>query len=462
MRLDARTTPESLHGAGGTTAFVAKRVALLLAALWSTAAAATPSLQMAGPTQDGSSVIVSALSADGSTVASRSLVPIVIEGVRTWQTTSHLWTREDGLRTLDATGPHAPDPLTFVPHALSGDGSKVVGSQDGRPVLWERGVGTTVLAGLAAGTEGGTAHGISADGRYIVGTYHDGGTYESARLTTLGTYVIDVLPSRVPVRWDTMDGSLEALSTTRGLAYDVSNDGVAVGTIELLEESAFPSVAYRWDETRGLQLVPNTLDVSLGEPIADVGGISDDGTTIVGQNFASLGIPGLPELAFPGYLWQGDPGNGDTLPLDGMSLILPPRPEDLPFRIHVEANAVSSDGSTVVGGYRSVDAAGRIVPFVWTREAGLRDLGALLESMGVSTEQWDLYEATAVSADGRTIIGHGRFVDERGRRRETVWIAVIPEPSTALLLGGGLAGLAARRKSLQSAPTALRHGTRAC
>jgi len=60
---------------------------------------------------------------------------------------------------------------------------------------------------------------------------------------------------------------------------------------------------------------------------------------------------------------------------------------------------------------------------------------------------WDLLEATGVSADGRTIFGTGyqdvpRSGSSNPRRYAVQWVAVIPEPSTALLLGLGLLGLA--------------------
>lgn len=421
-------------------------VVLATVSLFGAPAAAAPSLQIGASTERGASVFYNALSGDGATVASRSLVHVVVDGTRRFQLASYLWTRQEGLSRIDAFGAEAPDPLTFVPHALSGDGAKIVGSENGVPVLWERGVGTTELAGLAMGTEGGAAHGISADGQHIVGTYHDGGFYESSRLLPDGTYAIDVLPSRVPVRWDASGQIVEALSPTRGLAFDVSNDGVAVGSIDLLEESAFPAVAFRWDETRGTQLIPELTSQSPAQPSSDVGGISDDGTTLVGQTVTDIEIAGLPSTNFPAYLWNGDPGEAAMLPLDGMEAIFPADTQGYPFRITMTANDVSADGSTVVGGYRSPDAAGLTVPFVWTRAAGFQDLGQLLESMGVSTEDWTLYEATHVSADGKTISGQGRWLDERRASRDTVWVAVIPEPSTALLLGGGLAWLASGRK----------------
>ena len=81
-------------------------------------------------------------------------------------------------------------------------------------------------------------------------------------------------------------------------------------------------------------------------------------------------------------------------------------------------------------------------PFIWTEARGLEDLEVLLRSLGVSMDEWSLSEVLDVSADGRTILGTGRGP---GSALTQIWVAVIPEPSTALLLGAGLACLATRR-----------------
>jgi len=76
--------------------------------------------------------------------------------------------------------------------------------------------------------------------------------------------------------------------------------------------------------------------------------------------------------------------------------------------------------------------------FIWDPEIGMRSLGAYLESLGVDLGGWDLWSATGISADGKTIVGYG----ENPLHQEEAFIAVIPEPATAVLVGFGLAGLA--------------------
>ncbi len=128
------------------------------------------------------------------------------------------------------------------------------------------------------------------------------------------------------------------------------------------------------------------------------------------------------------------------LPIAGLTTIVPPVVEELVSWPQAMATAVSADGSTIVGAYQPADQSNSadFRPFVWTRERGLQDLEVLLASLGVETNGWWLQEATGVSADGRTLIGNGRILSELGHPHAFVWIAVIPEPSTALLVGAGL------------------------
>ena len=69
-------------------------------------------------------------------------------------------------------------------------------------------------------------------------------------------------------------------------------------------------------------------------------------------------------------------------------------------------------------------------------------------AVGPVLSGWTLLAATGVSDNGVTIVGHG--INPSGESE--AWIAVVPEPSTALLLGLGIAGLAAMRRSRARPP----------
>ena len=73
----------------------------------------------------------------------------------------------------------------------------------------------------------------------------------------------------------------------------------------------------------------------------------------------------------------------------------------------------------------------------------MRSLQDVLEAdLGLDLTGWKLRSARGVSDDGLTIAGWG--TNPSGSIE--AWIAVIPEPSTALLLASGLAALAVRRR----------------
>jgi len=412
-----------------------------LAGAFPRAVSATPSLVAILPPATFSRFLDPVLSGDGTTV------------VGTWRRynqdpfeaeyRSYVWTREDGLRTLDQLGPDAPDYTQFVTSGVSGDGSRIVGSIDDEHFVWQRGVGTIALPGLPAGTSGVRAVGISDDGRYVVGSAHDGGTWEQVGTAPGGGVYVIENPRHVPVRWDLEEGSVTALSTLRGIALDVSDDGIAVGELQVEIPGIVPiAAAFRWDPIHGDQQVPTGWSELFLGFNDDVTAISADGTTLVGRNRDDAPEGYWSPYVERAYSWSGDPGSGELLPAEGLSMIDSPIvPNDLN---RVQAVGVSADGSTIVGNY---GGSASLRPFVWTQEAGFQDLKVLLATFGISSDSWLSFTATGVSADGKTIVGSGFYRNPAGGSLFATWVAVIPEPSTALLLGLGLSmlGVASRQ-----------------
>ena len=68
--------------------------------------------------------------------------------------------------------------------------------------------------------------------------------------------------------------------------------------------------------------------------------------------------------------------------------------------------------------------------FLWTSDGGMQNLRELLIAGGATgLTGWRLTQASAISADGRTIVGSGR----NPAGNPEAWAATIPEPSTLTL-----------------------------
>lgn len=110
---------------------------------------------------------------------------------------------------------------------------------------------------------------------------------------------------------------------------------------------------------------------------------------------------------------------------------------------------VSADGRVIVGssatGISSPDGVlmmDSTTAFIWDSEHGMRSLPEVLTNeYGLDLHGWELWQATAISADGRTIVGDGASPDGYYR----TWIAHIPEPSMTLLAWCALALMFRRR-----------------
>ncbi len=219
-----------------------------------------------------------------------------------------------------------------------------------------------------------------------------------------------------------VDGTPEPLGDLPGggtdtRAFALSGDGAIVvgyGTSDLGRE------AFRWDSG----VLAGLGDLSGGVFQSEAMGISQDGSTIVGYGTSDFGRQairwrnGVMEVLADDF----PTGSGGTI-----------------------ARAASGDGSTIVG---SDDGA----PFIWSEDLGMRDLRVVLTALGVDVsalEQQGLFfgDAIDVSSDGKTILGQGWRSRAFEPIQSVIWLAVIPEPSTALLIAIGLIGLSAVRRA---------------
>ncbi len=325
---------------------------------------------------------------------------------------------------------------------VSGDGSVVVGYGDSanssnEAFRWTAGGGIEGLGDLAGGLFLSEASSISADGSTIVGFSYSANGREAFRWTA----------SEDMVDLGDLPGSF------RSMANGVSADGsVIVGY-----SFGSNSMAFYWTNNGGMVPLGNGSDyVNLS-----VEAISSDGLTVIGQGgshaarwtaqegMVSLGLlPGVTSGNSYAYDVSAD---GSVIVGDSSSLVALHNEAfrwtsdagmiglGLPDGAYSsKANGVSADGSIVVGYFYDGD----VKAFIWDSINGMRDIADILAAEGIDMTGWELDGASAVSADGRFIVGTG--YNPAGDRE--AWIAEIPEPATLSLLGVGFFALLRRRR----------------
>lgn len=348
-----------------------------------------------------------------------------------------------------------PGEQTSKANGVSSDGSVVVGiSGTASAFMWENGLMTDLGSPYPdAEYSGGEATSASADGSVIVGTGLDfisateAFRWENGQMVGLGDLIGDPDSSwgiyshatGVSADGSVIVGYSQSINPEGTDAFRWEN-GTMIGLGDLLSEPSivysqatgvsadgsivvgycgaeFGNEAFRWEDDTMVGL-GNLLSLP-GAVDSYAAGISADGSVIVGHCMSEEGIQA--------FRWEDD----EMFGLGGLD----------PNGIDSYATAVSADGSTIVG--RSVTGSDGYQAFIWDEDNGMRSLREVLENdCGLDLDDWLLVEATGVSADGLTIVGHGLSSDGEG-----AWIATIPEPATLLLLGLGSLVLLKRRRA---------------
>ena len=198
-------------------------------------------------------------------------------------------------------------------------------------------------------------------------------------------------------------------------AWGVSADGAVV--VGWAKNESGQRRAFRWTVDGGMQ---DLGDLGGGGGVAY--GVSADGSVVVGMatNAAER---------YRAFRWTEE-GMQDLGDLGG---------------IWSWAYGVSADGAVVVGWAHN--AAWQARAFRWTAAGGMEDLNRTYASL--LTPGSVLWEARAISPDGRYIVGRGW--NAATGRWEAFLLDTVPEPASLMALSAGLVGLLGlrRRRSKQ-------------
>lgn len=318
-------------------------------------------------------------------------------------------------------------------YGVSGDGLVVVGSADQwgseYAFRWTSSEGMVKLGTLWGDTDS-RALGVNADGSLVVGASFQGTSTRAFRWTPAegmsnlggsrawgvsadGQVVVGESGSRA-VRWTAAAG-MQELYRMPQQSYAGARAASADGSV-IVGYSNYKIIQVIW-QTRGIRWSGPTYfgwdiwDLP-GEGYSEVRafGVDYQGSTVVGRAGSSSGDRAFrwDELAYMKSL--------GVLPGGSWS----------------QANAVNADGAVVVG---LSDSSNGECAFLWTQSLGMVDLNAYLTSLGVDLTNWHLREATAISANGKTIVGIGTYKGaERG------WV-VYPPKALQVPLETGEAGV---------------------
>lgn len=303
----------------------------------------------------------------------------------------------------------------IIPTDITPDGSVVVGAIGSSSVFrWSEADGFQNVGGFPSGQPA-----ISDDGSRIAANVKD-----EIGSTWFGLYENGGWSFLEPVSGVTPCGS--GATVTWGSVYDISGDGSTIVGLAYTNGCATGGVrAFKWTEAGGTELLPK-YDSPTRAGRANA--VNYDGSVIVGWDDASTGnrrgtywIGGVPQLIQPD---PSLPFAGEALDVtrDGRFIVglnhsrnswrfsLSGGLEDLGNLAGGRSSGAGSTGDdgAIVTGW--TDTFTTRLPAIWTAELGWSNFVQFMNSQGTYAQDIVFLNATASSADGKTITGFGNSI----------------------------------------------------
>ncbi len=327
---------------------------------------------------------------------------------------------------------------------ISADGTVVVGTANSDQLYdtfrWTSHTGAVMLGQnpyVVFGTSAGTP-GISADGTQISATILGAdSTYITQGVWTEGQGWQETMPPAPP------DGGI--MDNAYGSAWDLSGDGTTlVGLYWRPGQQDGSAHASAWTAATG------TIDLGSTGDSSRANSLNHDGSVVVGWDRNPNSSSVRPAVWRNGGLTilcaNDEWGAGEAVTPDGMIVVgfqrneatstrtaamwrwdgagwgpteyLGVLPGTVPDAGIVKAEAVSADGSVVVGYCSYAGDPFYATGFLWTEATGIIDIEDFLIDNGIPLDpDFDIKSLHGVSADGTVILGVGdRLVPPYGRR----------------------------------------------
>ena len=330
------------------------------------------------------------ISPDGQVIIGTAISP---QGTQAFR-----WTPDGGMVGL---GDLPGGAFLSIATGMSINGSVIVGwsaSANGEKEAfrWRSGIGMEGLGDLPGGEFNSAASAVSANGSIVVGW----GATADAGVEAFRWSLFDGLQSLGDLDGGIVNSRALGISGNGSLIVGWGNSGV--------------SEAFVWSVASGMVGLGFVPDALLdGSQAFDV---SFDGTTIVGNAWAPLGVQAMRYTDKDGMSVLGDLPGGSPLPFSF-------------------AFGVSTDGDIIVGRGDTDDGT---KAFIWDDTNGLRDLQEVLEiDYGLKDMAgWTLIEARGADIYGQNIVGWGRH-----NGIEEAWLVRLPDPCPADLDHNGQVGI---------------------